>query len=97
MREFPRGGLIGKTVHLWRRLQGFHIPLYAANASFFIVMAVFPALLLLLGLLRYTTLDMSSLMSSHDTLLVKENKFAKWFGKETYKSWLCSKKLKSWV
>ena len=61
MREFPRGGLIGKTVYLWRRLQQLRIPLYAANASFFIVMAVFPALLLLLGLLRYTPLEVERL------------------------------------
>lgn len=61
MREFPRGGLIGRTVHLWRRLQQLRIPLYAANASFFIVMAVFPALLLLLGLLRYTPLEVERL------------------------------------
>lgn len=61
MREFPRGGLIGKTVHLWRRLQQLRIPLYAANASFFIVMALFPALLLLLGLLRYTPLEVERL------------------------------------
>lgn len=61
MREFPRGGLIGKTVHLWRRLQQLRIPVYAANASFFIVMAVFPALLLLLGLLRYTALEVERL------------------------------------
>ena len=61
MREYPRGGLIGKTVHLWRKLRGLRIPVYAANASFFIVMAVFPALLLLLGLLRYTPLEVERL------------------------------------
>ena len=61
MGEFPRGGLIGKTVHLWRRLQALRIPLYAANASFFIVMALFPALLLFLGLLRYTPLEVERL------------------------------------
>ena len=57
MWEFPKGGLIGKTVSLWRRVSGFRVPLFAANASFFIVLAVFPALLLLLGLLRYTPLE----------------------------------------
>ena len=61
MREFPRGGLIGKTVHLWRQVSALRIPLYAANASFFIVLAVFPALLLLLGLLRYTPLEVERL------------------------------------
>ena len=49
MREFPRGGFIGKTVHLWRRVSGLRVPLYAANASFFLILAVFPGLLLLLG------------------------------------------------
>ena len=61
MREFPRGGMIGKTVHLWRRVSGLRVQLYAANASFFIVLAAFPALLLLLGLLRYTPLEVERL------------------------------------
>ena len=61
MREFPRGGMIGKTVHLWRQVKGLRISLYAANASFFLVLAVFPALLLLLGLLRYTPLEVERL------------------------------------
>jgi len=61
MREFPQGGLIGKTVHLWRRVSGLRVSLYAANASFFMVLAVFPGLLLLLGLLRYTPLEVERL------------------------------------
>ena len=61
MKEFPKGGLIGKTVHLARRVKALRIPLYAANASFFIVLAVFPALLLLLGLLQYTPLEVERL------------------------------------
>ena len=61
MRDFPKGGLIGKTVHLWRRLQELRIPLYAANASFFIILAFFPALLLFLGLLHYTPLEVERL------------------------------------
>ena len=61
MGEFPQGGLIGKSVHLWRRISGLRVPLYAANASFFMVLAVFPGLLLLLGLLRYTPLEVERL------------------------------------
>lgn len=61
MGEFPKGGIIGRTVHLWRRVSGFRVPLFAANASFFIVLAVFPALLLFLGLLRYTPLEVERL------------------------------------
>lgn len=61
MREFPQGGLIGKTVRLCRAVASVRVPLYAANASFFIVLAVFPALLLLLGLLQYTPLEVERL------------------------------------
>ena len=61
MREFPRGGLIGKSVHIWRSIRALRVPLYAANACYFIVLAVFPALLLLLGLLRYTPLEVERL------------------------------------
>ena len=61
MREIPQGGLIGKTVHFWRRISRLRVPLYAANASFFMVLAVFPGLLLLLGLLRYTPLEVERL------------------------------------
>ncbi len=61
MREFPKGGLIGKSVHLWRRISVLRVNLYAANASFFMVLAVFPGLLLLLGLLRYTPLEVERL------------------------------------
>ena len=61
MREFPQGGIIGKSVHLWRRISGLRVSLYAANASFFMVLASFPALLLLLGLLRYTPLEVERL------------------------------------
>ena len=61
MREFPQGGIIGKTVHFWHRISVLQVRLYAANASFFMVLAVFPGLLLLLGLLRYTPLEVERL------------------------------------
>ena len=64
MREFPKGGLIGRTVHALRRILDLNIPIYAANASFFIVLAVFPALVLLLSLLRYTDLSVENLIRS---------------------------------
>lgn len=61
MREYPKGGIIGKTVRMVRRIQTFQVPLHAANACYFIVLAVFPALLLLLSLLRYTSLEVEYL------------------------------------
>ena len=61
--EFPKGGLIGKAAHLLRRLQQMQLPQHAANAGYFIVLSVFPALVLLLSVLRYTPLDAADLLS----------------------------------
>lgn len=61
MEDVPKGGLIGKTVHLWRAVKGLQVNLYAANASFFLILSVFPGLLLLLGFLRYTPLEVERL------------------------------------
>ena len=69
MREFPKGGIIGKTVHAVRAIKEMHIPLHAANASYFIVLAVFPALLLILALLRYTPLEVETLVALLEDIL----------------------------
>ena len=61
MREYPKGGIIGKTVHCFRELRALQVSLHAANACYFIVLAVFPALLLLLCLLRDTPLEVEQL------------------------------------
>ena len=61
MWEFPKGGLIGKCVHMVRSIARLRIPIYAANACYFIVLAATPALLLLLGLLRQTPLEVEGL------------------------------------
>lgn len=42
-------------------IMNLNIPLYASHASFFVVLAVFPALVLLMSLLRYTGLDVENL------------------------------------
>lgn len=62
MKDIPKGGLIGKTVHLVRTINALDVPLHAANAGFFIILSLFPALVLLLSLLRYTGLQVSSLV-----------------------------------
>lgn len=61
MKEFPKGGLVGKAIRLIRVIGDMKIPVYAAHASYFIVLAVFPSLVLLLSLLRYTGLDVRTL------------------------------------
>lgn len=59
--ELPKGGLIGKTVQLLRRVAALRVSLYAANAGFFMILSMFPALVVLLGLLRHTGLGVESL------------------------------------
>lgn len=60
--DLPKGGLIGKAVSIVRRVQAMGIPGHAANAGYFIVLSVFPALVLVLSLLRYTPLDAGDLL-----------------------------------
>ena len=61
--EMPRGGLIGRLWQFWQRIQPMQIGLHAANAGYFIVLSVFPALVLLLGLLRYAGMDAGDLLT----------------------------------
>ena len=62
MREFPQGGLIGKTVRAARAVSELNIPLRASYAAYFLVLAVFPALLLVLSCLRFTGLRVEDLV-----------------------------------
>ena len=41
MKEIPKGGLIGRAYHLVRYLQSLDVPLYAANAGFFMILPSF--------------------------------------------------------
>ncbi len=47
---------------LWRRIRDLRIPLYAAHAGYFLILSIFPSLVLLLGLLQHTSLDIHSLL-----------------------------------
>ncbi len=62
MRQFPRGGLIGKGFRAYASVKKMQIPQNAAYASYFIVLAMFPALLLILSILRYTGLAVENLV-----------------------------------
>ena len=61
--EMPKGGLIGKLWSYWEQIRQMHIGQHAANAGYFIALSIFPTLVLLLGLLRYTGMDAGDLMS----------------------------------
>ncbi len=61
MKDYPKGGLIGKIYGLISYFTGLRIPIYAANAGYFIVLSVFPMLLLFVSFLRYTGLSVDTL------------------------------------
>lgn len=69
MRNIPKGGLIGRAYALMRYVSAMRIPVYAANASFFIVLAVFPMLLLFVSILRYTGLSANTLTDLLDGVI----------------------------
>lgn len=62
MQDFPKGGLVGKGYHAWKSIREMQIPLHAAYAAYFIVLSLFPGLLLILSALRYTGLDVADLV-----------------------------------
>lgn len=43
---------LAAPVRFIRRIASFRVPLYAANASFYLVLSVFPAIVLVLALRR---------------------------------------------
>ena len=56
-----RGGLICRAVRLFRRVAALKIRLHAASCCYFLVLAVFPGLLLLLGLVQLANLEVERL------------------------------------
>lgn len=63
MKNFPTGGILGKVVRLGRSISQLHIGVHAANAGYFLILSVFPLLVLVISILRYTPLDIHSLIS----------------------------------
>ena len=55
---------LAAPVRFIRRIASFRVPLYAANASFYLVLSVFPAILLVLALLPHTGLTEADLLSA---------------------------------
>lgn len=61
--EIPKGGLVGKIWSYWLQIRKMRIGQHAANAGYFIALSVFPTLVLLLGILRYTGMDAGDLLN----------------------------------
>lgn len=69
MKGFPKGGLIGRLYTHWQQIRQLRIPIHAANTSYFLILSVFPALVLILSLLRYTSLDVHNLLGFLEGLI----------------------------
>lgn len=60
MKKESPGKLWGRILAVWRHIAGLNVPVYAAHTSFFMVLSVFPMLVLLLSLLRYAGLGVDT-------------------------------------
>lgn len=60
---------VRKLVAATRKVSKLHISVYAAHASFFIVLSVFPLLVLMLGLLRYTGISVDTFTEALEGLI----------------------------
>lgn len=62
MKDFPEDGFLNKSIQLIKFAARQQVSGHAAHASYFIVLAVFPSLILLLSVLRYSGMDVGSLL-----------------------------------
>ena len=69
LEQLPKEGIVGRVYHGFRTISQMRVPVYAGNASFFIALAVFPGLLLLLSVLSFTSLDVGRLAEIFEGIL----------------------------
>ena len=69
MKEYSSGGITNNIRHWIEAISALRISIHASSASFFLALSVFPALLLLLSLLRYTSLELRDLMDAVEGFL----------------------------
>lgn len=69
MKRISQSTLARKAVRAFRAVIALDIPLRAAYAGYFIVLSVFPALLLILSSLRFTGLEVEGLVELLDGIL----------------------------
>lgn len=61
MKDFSWKRIFRKITEFVRYIIDLKVPLYASHAGFFIILSLFPALVLLMSLLRYTGLEVRNL------------------------------------
>lgn len=69
MEDFSSGNTWERLRYWFHAFSALRISIHASSASFFLALSVFPALLLLLSLLRYTSLELRDLMDAVEGFL----------------------------
>lgn len=69
MTDWKNNNRIRKWFSYFQQVRDMHISAHAAHACFFMVLSVFPLLVLMLGILRYTALQPEDLMDVLSSLL----------------------------
>lgn len=69
MKKFPKGGRWDKTVELVGYMARAQVSVYASYAGYFLILAMFPTLMLLLSLLRYTGMSADMLSDALDGVI----------------------------
>lgn len=57
MKDFQTNRVVSRLTRLGRRVVSLQVPLFASHACYFIALSAFPLLVLVLGLVRFTGLD----------------------------------------
>lgn len=69
MGKIPENRWMGKLTHMVREISAMKVSLYAANSSYFLILSFFPALVLLMGMLRRTGLTAEVLVTLLDRVI----------------------------
>ena len=62
MRDFRSNRYISRLARLGRRVISLQVPLFASHACYFVTLSVFPLMVLMLALVRFTGLDLQYLL-----------------------------------
>lgn len=69
MEKPQKGGLIGRFMSILKDIGDLNVAAHAAGACYFLTLSVFPTMVLLLGLIRYTFFGVAELMEILDGLI----------------------------
>lgn len=69
MMKFPKGGLLGRAADLAVYMARAQVSVHASYAGYFLILALFPTLMLLLSLLRYTGMSADMLSDALDGVI----------------------------